>query len=179
MSLANAQRDGFDRRLSKIRKGGANTMGEVHIGPRDEVRAGKKGESNNTVRMKRKKSAKSATIGEGSTPVLMVLGLLFGAMSMFVGQATAFHLFDAGGLMPLTLPEAAQVAIPYASLIIGGTLAMMFAWTFRLTTALRMIAVAVGLYGMVYFHTDLVGKMPGLYTNFFTKEYVTDVLAKA
>jgi len=179
MSLANAQRDGFDRRLSNIRKGGMNTMGEVHIGPRDEVRAGQKGKAKNTVRMKKKKSVKSATVGEGSTPVLMMLGLLFGAMSMFVGQAAAFHLFEVGGLMQLTLPEAAVVATPIAHYIIGGTLALLFAWTFRLTTVMRMMAVVAGVYAMVHFHTDLVVKVPGLYANFFTEAYVEDMLAKA
>ena len=55
MSLSNAQRDGFDRRISRIKKGGANTMGEVHIGPVDEevARSSKKGKGRNTIRVKR------------------------------------------------------------------------------------------------------------------------------
>ena len=183
MALADAQRGGFEDRLARIKKGGDNTAGAIQIGPREEVRANAskrlRSKHNNTVRMKKKKSAKKVQAGEGSTSVLIVLGLMFGALSMFVGQAAAFQLFSGQGLLNVTLPEVAAPALPFAHFILGGTLAFLFAWTFRLTTAVRLIAVAVGAYAMVHFHADMVGKMPGLYTNFFTEAYVVEMLAKA
>ena len=85
MAIAETQRSGFEDRLSRIKKGGANTMGEVQIGPRDEANA-RKSKQTNTVRLKRKKP-KSVNIGEGSNLVLAPVAAAVGGLSMFVGQA--------------------------------------------------------------------------------------------
>ena len=169
---------GFDDRIKRIKKGGANTMGEVHIGPRDEVRAGEKGRKSkpsNTVRMKSKKNKKVDVADGGSS--LIILALIFGAMSMFVGQAASFHFFQEGGLAPITPPEAIAPYIQFAPLAIGGTLAILFMWTFRMSTFMRASAMIAGCAGVFIYHTELVQKAPGLYTSFFTKEYVAAVLA--
>ena len=58
MAIADTQRKGFEDRLSRIKQGGANTMGEVQIGPRDETDS-RKSKPTNTVRIKRKKPKKA------------------------------------------------------------------------------------------------------------------------
>ncbi len=94
--MSRSDQSGFNDRIKRIKKGGANTMGEVHIGPRDEVRAGDKGRKSkpsNTVRMKSKRK-KNVNVGEGSGSSMIILAAVFGGLSMFVGQAAAFHFFQ-------------------------------------------------------------------------------------
>jgi len=173
----NTQRTGFEDRLNRINKGGANTMGEVHIGPRDEDRA-RKGKADNTVRMKKKKKAKSAAhLTDGSTAVLAPIGVLLGGMSMFVGQATQYQFFDAGGLLQMTPPAALEAFLPFLPFLIGGLLALAFAWTFRLTTMVRFAAVVGGFVATFVYQADLIQTMPGMYANFFSKEFVETALA--
>ena len=175
MAIAQAQKQGFEERLSRIKKGGANTMGEVHIGPRDEDRA-KKGAAPNTVRLKRKKN--SVKLGEGSNSVLVPLAMILGALSMFVGQAAAFHLFQEGGLFPVQIPVAAlQGVLPFAHFAFAGVLALMFAWTFGFSNLVRKLAVVAGLAAMFYFQADLIQKYPGIYANFFSEAYVAQALS--
>lgn len=176
--MSRTGQSGFDDRIKRIKKGGANTMGEVHIGPRDEVRAnqkGRKSKPSNTVRMKAK-SKKKVALGEGSGSSLVILALVFGAMSMFVGQVAAFHFFQDGGLAPITPPEAAVPYMEYAPLAIGGVLALLFMWTFRMSSFMRATAMIAGAACVFIYHVELVETVPGLYVSFFTKEYVASVL---
>ena len=175
MSLSKGQRNAFEDRLSRIKKGGVNTMGEVQIGPREEVRAGKsKSKPANTVRMKKKKTGKKE-IGRGSTSSLIFLAFLFGVLSMFVGQAAGYHFFG-GGLVPIDLTGTpAEPYLGQAHLFIGGVLGFLFCWTFRLTSILRVAAMVAGLAVMVQYHTELVQQAPGVYTKFFSKAYVKEV----
>lgn len=176
MSRSNAQRTGFEDRLSRIKKGGANTMGEVHIGPRDEERA-RKGKADNTVRIKKKKK-KQTNLGEGPTSGLAPLGVLLGGLAMFVGQAADYQLFQEGGLVNMAAPVAAlEPFMQYAPFLIGGILAMMFAWTFRLTTAVRFAALSAGFVAAFVYQTALIKAVPFMYAGFFSKEFVKAALA--
>ena len=170
MSMAREQRDAFDERLKRINKGAPNTMGEVHIGPREEVRAGQKSKTNNTIRVKRKK--KNVNIGEGSNTVLVPTAFVIGALSMFAGGAMAYHFFG-GGLMPIEIPvEAIQPAIPYADLIFAGLLALLFMWTFGFTNKKRKLALILGLAGVFYFEGDLIERYPNTYAAVYSEDYV-------
>lgn len=177
MSLSNAQREGFDKRIQKIRKGGSNTMGEVHIGPVDEaqVYGKKKGKATNTVRLK-KKNQKKVDLTSGATGTLAMLALLFGGLSMFVGQAVAFHLYG-GGIMKLTPPEFAADYIQYAPFVFGGLLALAFGWTFRLMRGIRFLALIGGFYAVHHFQAELIQTFPGTYAGFFSKGFVETALA--
>lgn len=180
MSISKGQRSGFEDRLARIKKGGINTMGEVQIGPREEVRAGAKGKSKpaNTVRMKKKKASKKE-VGRGSATSLIFLAFLFGVLSMFVGQAAGYHFFG-GGLVPIDLTGTpAEPYLGQAHLIMGGLLGFLFCWTFRLTSIMRVAAMVAGLAVMVQYHTDLVQQAPGVYTKFFSKAYVKEVRREA
>ncbi len=174
--MTHGQRQGFEDRLARIQKGGVNTMGEVHIGPRDEVRASKKSKPANTVRMKKKKNG-NKEIGRSSGSTLIILAFIFGALSMFVGQSAAFHFFHPLGLIQLDLSETALAPhLSMAHLAIGGVLGLLFCWTFRLTSILRLAAMGAGLFVMVEYHNDMIKSVPGVYTQFFHKEYVKQVI---
>ncbi len=172
MAMAKHQRDAFDDRLNRIKKGAPNTMGELQIGPRDEVRAGQKSKTTNTVRMKRKK--KNVNIGEGSNWVLVPTAFVIGGLSMFVGQAAAYHFFG-GGLVPIEIPfEAIQPAIPYANFVFAGLLALLFTWTFGFTNKKRKFAVILGLAAVFYFEGDLADRYPGTYASMYSEAYVAN-----
>ena len=89
MAIAQVQRQSFEDRLKRINSGGPNTMGEVHIGPRDEENA-RKGKANNTVRMKKSKR-KPVKVGQGSSAILVPLAVFIGAFCALVGQAESRH----------------------------------------------------------------------------------------
>ena len=175
MALADKQRDGFDRRISRIKKGGKNTMGSIEIGPRDEERA-RKGKIDNTVRMKKKRQ-KKVDLASGATSTLILLALFFGGLSMFVGQAATFHFFEEGGLVPVNLPEIAAQYVQYAPFIIGGLLALAFGWTFRLMSGMKFVALAGGFAATFIYKLEMMQFMPGIYTGFFSKAYVQAALA--
>lgn len=177
MGIAKEQREGFDKRIAKIRKGGSNTMGEVHIGPVDEaqVYGKKKGKATNTVRMKKKKQ-KNVDLNSGSTLTLAILAVLFGGLSMFVGQALNFHLYDAGGLMQMTPPAAVEPYVQYAPFVFGGLLALAFGWTFHLMRGIRFLALVAGFVAVFYYQADLIQAMPSLYAGFFSEEFVANAL---
>lgn len=177
MTIANMQRNGFEDRLSRIKKGGANTMGEVQIGPRDESTARKsKSRPSNTVRLKKKK-AKNVNIGEGSNVVLAPIAAAVGGLSMFVGQATEFHLFQPSGLFNITVPiEAVAMAVPYAHFIVAIFLAVSLSWAFGLTNLIRRMALIAGLAAVAVWQTELVERYPGVYTAVFSEAFVAEKL---
>lgn len=154
-------------------------MGEIQVGPREEIRAGSKSKPSNTVRMKRK-STKKKEIGRSSGMTLVILAFVFGAFSMFVAQVANFHLFVPGGLTPVDLSQSFVAPyIPYAQLVFGGVLALLFCWTFHLMTMMRVLATVAGLFAVMQFHTEMVQFAPGTYVKFFSKGYVNDVRATA
>ena len=79
-------------------------MGEVHLGPRDEVRAkdAKRSKPSNTVRIKQKKQVKKE-IGRNSGLTLIILAFVFGSLSMFVGQAALQFKHFTGKDAPIEL----------------------------------------------------------------------------
>ena len=176
MATAQATHSTFEDRLKRINKGAANTMGEVHIGPRDEEKA-RAGKATNTVRLNVKK--KKVKVGEGSNLVLVPVAIMIGALSVFAGQAAGFHLFQDGGLMPVSIPEALAAIEPYliqAHLVIGGILALIFTWTFGFNGVFRKLAVAVGFGAMLFGQVQVMERFPTIYANFFSEAYVAAVL---
>ncbi len=180
MSLANAQRDGFDKRIAKIRKGGSNTMGEVHIGPVDEaqVYGKKKSRATNRVRVKKKK-AKNIDLNSGSTLTLALLAVLFGGLSMFVGQAVDYHLFGAGGLGQLAPPAGLEDYMFYAPFLFGGILALTFGWTFHLLRGIRFLGLLAGFIAVFHYNTEMVQAIPKVYAGLFSKAYVKEVRSQS
>ena len=171
MALADTQRKGFEDRLSRIKKGGANTMGEVQIGPRDESQRGKSKPAN-TVRLKKKK-AKNVNIGEGSNLVFGIVAAFIGVLCMIVGQAAEYHLFHPDGVFNVTIPvEAIQPAIPYAHFIVAVALALALGWAFGLTNMIRRMAMLAGMAAAVVWQADLVERYAVVYTAIFSETLV-------
>ncbi len=176
MSLGAAQRQSFEERIKRIGTSAPNTMGEVHIGPRDEEVA-RSGKVTNTVRIKKKN--KHVRIGEGSNYVMVPVALMIGALSVFAGRAAAYHFFADGGLMPLTLPlPALEPYIMYAHLLFAAILALIFTWTFGLSGKLRKLAVIAGFAAMLVGETHVIERFPNTYANFFSKAYVAEALGQ-
>lgn len=169
-SMAQGQRQTFEERLSRIRHGGANTMGEVHIGPVEEKR-GRSKPAPNTVRVKSKKK-KKVNVGGSAGVLVMPVALLIGALSMFAGQAAAYHFFG-GGIFPVEIPiEAVQPYIQYANFIIAGFLAILFSFAFGFSTLSRKLAVIAGLAAVYFFEGDIVDLYPDVYSAIYSEEYV-------
>ncbi|MEM9969976.1 MAG: hypothetical protein AAF762_02600 [Pseudomonadota bacterium] len=168
--MAKKQRDAFDQRLNRIKKGAPNTMGEIEIGPREEVRAGKRSKRSSTVRMKRKE--KKVNLGEGSNWVMVPTAFVVGGFSMFVGGAAAYHLFG-GGLFPVEVQVAAiEPYLPYANIAIAALLGLFFTWSFGFTNKKRKVALALGLIGALYFEGDLIQRYAGSYAAMYSPDYV-------
>ncbi len=175
MSIGTAQRQSFEDRIKRIGTDGPNTMGEVHIGPRDEEIA-RTGKHTNTVRMKKKN--KKVRIGEGSNYVMVPVAMMIGALSVFAGRAAAYHFFTEGGLMPLTLPvPALEPYTIYAHIFFAALLAMIFTWTFGFSGKMRKLAVIAGFAAMLVWEVQVIEQFPDVYANFFSKAYVADALA--
>lgn len=177
MSIGTAQRQSFEDRIKRIGTDAPNTMGEVHIGPRDEETA-RSGKATNTVRMKKKH--KQVRIGEGSNFVMVPVALIIGALSVFVGRAAAYHFFADGGLMPITVPvPALEPYIIYADILFAALLALIFSWTFGFSGKLRKLAVIAGFTAMLIGEIHVIERFPELYANFFSKAYVAEALARS
>lgn len=153
-------------------------MGEVHIGPVDEqqVYGKKKGKPTNKVRMKKKRGTK-VDLNSGATSTLFLLAILFGGLSMFVGQAVAYHLYGAGGIIQMAPPVFAEDYISYAPFLFGGLLALAFGYTFHLFQGIRFIGLVGGFGSVFHYQTELIQMMPGTYAGFFSKAFVEAALS--
>ena len=106
-----------------------------------------------------------------------MLGMKFWILFCFLGLG-GFMAW--AGLVPLDLGESAITPyLPFAHIAIGTVLALLFCWTFRLTTFVRMAAMALGLFVMVNYHVELVHNVPKVYVKFFSKPYVKAIRAEA
>ena len=63
--------------------------------------------------------------------------------------------------------------------LIGGLLALLFAWSFGFTSLVRKLAVIAGFAGMFYYETAVVERFPGTFTIFFSEAYVAEKLTSA
>lgn len=178
MATAPAKSTSFEDRLARIQRQSRNTMGEVHIGPSD-TDASRDKPSTNKVRVKSKKK-KVVKIGEGSNAVFLPLAFIVGGFSLFVGMSAKYHMFEEGGLIPMEVPiEALAAYTPYVHFLIGGLLALLFAWSFGFTSLVRKLAVIAGFAGMFYYETAVVERFPGTFTIFFSEAYVAEKLTSA
>lgn len=173
-SMAQAQRNGFDDRIARIRTGASpNVMGRIEVGPREEVRAheGKK-KRGRTARMR------AARQGESLLSVLFILPLAFliGALAFFSGRVAAFHLFSGQGLYFIDLPVW-RVDL-WGDIALAATLALLLGWTLRLGHGLRRTALLLGFAGMMSGELLLMQTFPDVFERFYTPSYVTATVAE-
>ena len=153
MISTDTQKTQFNSRLTRIKKGGANTLGHVYVGPVEEA-----------TEPKRQRRSGLATI---------ILVFLVGGAAYFVGHLAQFHL--AGDWERLG-PQALMVAEQAGDLIVA---ALVLAIFFRLTRMRGLgpvMAGVVGLGAMMALHGFSVKMAPDLYTGLYSEGYVSDVV---
>jgi hypothetical protein len=170
-SMSELHRQSFEDRLARIRQGGPNTIGEVHIGPREEVRA-RDAKAAVKVLQSRKKKRRGSIV---STLLVLPVAAALGAFSIFAGRVAAFQLFSEEGLYSVAL--AGVPATMFADILIASVLAMVLAWTFHMTYGLRRVAIIGGFVAMMTGEFMLIQEYPEVFSAFFSDTYVTAVLA--
>ena len=177
MSIASAQRSGFDERLGRINAGGPNTMGKMLVGPGEEVRA--KDAKKAAKQMKKRAAKKARAVRTGDTAgdiMAFPFALLIGALCVVAGRVASWQFLTPGGPMAdqITLPEqVASLPLPlFADLAIAAVLALMLAWAFKWTSGLKRLGVILGFGAMISGEVFLVQMFPDIFANFYAADYV-------
>jgi|GEM_PF-2022754 len=170
-SMSQAQRDGFDDRISRIRAGDSpNVLGRMEVGPREEVRAheaGKRGRKARRARARAEHPRESAL----SLIFIAPMACLIGALSFFAGRVAAFHLFTGEGIYRLDLPVW-RIDL-WGDIAVAATLALLLAWTLRLNYGVRRTALLLGFAGMMSGEVLVMQEFPEVFERFYTPSYVT------
>ena len=187
--MANMQKrqlQSFEERIGRIRTGDSvNLSGELHIGPREEVRA-KDARAQKKELAKRKRKALRAAhspVGQMSSGDLMLfpVALLVGALAFLAGRLTAFHFLTPDGMFPIDtsafLPPTMPVAL-WGDLVLAVAFVLIFAWMFHLTRGLRRLGVLLGFAAMMPGETLLVERYPDLAAMAYSPGFVTEALAR-
>lgn len=172
-SLAEKHRKSFEDRLSRIQHGGPNCIGEVHVGPREEVRARDADKARKSVA---KAAARARRRGSPLVTLLLLpIAAALGAVSVFAGRVASFQFFQDGGDYAFAL--AGVPSAMFADLMIAGVLAFLLAWSFRLTWGLRRLAVLGGFVAMMTGEFFVVERFPDVFAAFFSETYVAGILS--
>lgn len=171
-SMAEAQRDGFDARITRIRTGNSNNiMGRIEVGPREEVRAHEEAK-----RRARKVRIGGAQRQESFLSLLtgVPLALLVGALAFAAGRLGAFHLFSGQGLYLVEVPFP-RVEL-WGDIALATVLAFLLAYTLRMGHGIRRTALLLGFAGMMSGEIFLMQQFPDIFERFYTPTYVTATL---
>lgn len=171
-AASETHRQTFEDRLARIKQGGPNCMGHLHAGPSTEVRAR---DAQPAARIQPARAPKRRRGSPVVTLFLLPVAALLGALSMFVGRATAFHFFSDEGPYAFTL--AGVPASMFADILIATVLAMILAWSFQMTWGLRRAALVAGFVAMMVGEFDLMQTYPDLFETVFSETYVAGALA--
>lgn len=175
MSMTHVQRQTFEDRLNRIQVGGENTNGEIHAGPREQVRAKDRRKTPaKSRRVKTRQLKKAQEPGAGPNAIMMPLAMFLGALSVAAGRLTEFHLFADEGLGQMT-PPMPELAV-FGQYLFGGVLAVLFMWAFELDSALRRIALLLGFVTMVIYEPLVIERFPDIYATFYSPDYVSEQL---
>lgn len=170
-SISQAQRDGFDDRINRIRTGDSpNVLGRMEVGPREEVRAHEAGKRGRKARRAR---ARTGHPRESALSLMFIapMAILIGALSLFAGRVAAFHLFTGQGMYRVDLPVW-RIDL-WGDIAIAATLALLLAWTLRLNHGVRRTALLLGFAGMMSGEVLLMQEFPEVFERFYTPSYVT------
>lgn len=158
-TIAEGQRDVFTERLKRIERGGGNTVGRMMVGPTTPE----------TVAEQRRVQA-------GSGPVANTLMIVFAAgvgfLSMLTGRVAAFHLTSTGAEPVITSSSMAL----FADFGIAAVLMLILAWSFRLGTGMRRIALVAGFLSVMLGEALLIAQAPTVFEALFSPEYVAGML---
>ena len=152
MINADVQRDTFQGRLKRIKKGGPNTLGHVYVGPVEEDGSGNS----------------KPHFGIFAT----LLAFTFGAAAYFVGHLAQYHL--AGDLERLG-EQALMVAESAGDLIVAGLILFILVRLTRMRGVGPALVGAFGLFAMMGLHTFAVQMAPELYSDLYSENYVNQI----
>lgn len=153
MINANIQKDQFQGRLQRIKKGGPNTLGHVYVGPVEE--------------------GGTTTQRRHFGILATVAAFVFGVSAYFVGHLAQFHL--AGDLERLGA-EALMVAETSGDLIVAGLLLFILIRVTRMRGVGPFLVGAMGLFAMMGLHAFSVQMAPELYSGLYSEGYVSQYL---
>lgn len=179
-SMAQAQRDGFDSRISRIRTGKSdNVLGRLEVGPRDEVRAYEEGRKGKRARRKVViRDVQGGGDSLGSLLLIAPLAMAIGALCFVSGRIAAFHLFTGQGLYAVDLPDWVWRIDLWGDVAIAGGLALFLGWTLRLGHGARRTALLLGFAGMMSAEVLVMQEFPEVFERFYTPAYVTAATAE-
>ncbi len=159
MTLQQDHKQVFQDRIRRVSAGGPNTMAQVYVG-----RAGST-------------APPPANRHLMSEMKVLPMAALTGAIAMFLGQLTAFHLFSADGAIAINL--IAPDGILVAKILIGIALALILGKMFRIDKGIRFLALVGGFIAMIWFDADLIAAYPDIFAIIFSETYVIDILGLA
>lgn len=154
------QRQQFEGRLQRIKRGGPNTLGQVYVGPAHET-------------------ARGAGTAHRSSPFKIILGILAGGLAYLLGNLGQFHLMNrAGELVSERLGETGMVMLSGAGDMLFACLVLIvLARIFRLRGLGPALAGLVGLFGMMGGHTLAITTAPEVYAALYSPSYVEQQIA--
>lgn len=182
--LSHRQLQSFEERIGRIRTGDSlNLTGEMHIGPREEVRA--KDAKAQKKEIERRKRAARVTTATGPRVtsmdvILFPVAALVGAAAFLGGRIGAFHFLTPDGRFPIDtgfLPATMPVAL-WGDLVLATVLVCILAWMFRFTTGLKRTGVLLGFAAMMPGETLLIERYPDIAAMAWSPGYVTEALAR-
>ncbi|MEL6169465.1 MAG: hypothetical protein AAFR35_12300 [Pseudomonadota bacterium] len=164
-SLTDAQRAAFDARVSRIKKGGPNTRGQIFVGVAEGAEGG------TTAR-----TVAAAPFMTMADILMVPLAFAIGMFSLVAGQVAMFHFFSADGAMPLI--EGNAYFMLFGDICVATILAVTFGWALRLgATNLRRMAVLAGVAAVFLAKSTLVGAAPDFFSALYSPSYVATMLA--
>lgn len=176
-SMAEVQRQSFQKRIQRINAGGANTMRPSQLAAFSEAQ-GRSGTRRHATKAQvaalRKLQGKKKKSQDGRIAGALV-ALMVGAASFIVGRAIAYRLTEQGGVFTQDL-AGVPVAL-FGDLAIAAILAFVLAQIFGFSTRLSRGAVVAGFAAMMASESYLIRVYPDLFTALFSESYVTSALA--
>lgn len=164
----------FAERLSRINKGGANTMGQVYVGPADDTDRSRR--KRTKTRMKKsERVGKSKPKKAPSKLIMWPVGLMVGLLAMLAARVLAFHFVVEGTLFGVELPEQ--------MIGLGGQVGLGLVLLYLLVNlvGLRGSAILAGVAGfavMVLYEPNLMAFYPEVFAQIYSPAHVSTTLAQ-
>ena len=179
--MAQRQQQSFEERIGRIRTGDSvNLSGELHVGPREEVRAKdvEKAKKKQLKKRRRERPARQAI--DAFDVLLFPVAMAVGALALLAGRLVTFHFLTPGGRFPIdtaAMLPGFDVAM-WGDLALIAAFALILAWMFRFTTGLKRLGVLMGVALMMPGETLLVQNFPDEAALAFSDSYVAEARAR-
>ncbi|MEL6643604.1 MAG: hypothetical protein AAFQ79_06690 [Pseudomonadota bacterium] len=159
-TMADGQRDIFTERLKRIEKGGGNTAGRMMVGPTDH----------SATKGKAREASQTGAVGNA---FMIVFAACIGFLCMLTGRVAAFHLTTAS---PEPIITSGSMAL-FADFGIAAVLMLVLAWSFRLGSGMRRIALVAGFLAVMVGEGLIIAQAPLVFEALFSPDYVAAMMA--